>query len=361
MGNEKKMQNTRYFVLCTALAVASSLACACTQGAQKDAAGQMAAVAGDPAPQTTVATVGEQKITLQQLDEHVGAQLRDLDEQRFQARRQGLDQMINQQLVKVEATKGGISEEQYLKGEVDAKTTPPTDEQVKQFFAQNAAQLPPNSKLEDYRERIVTFMSRQAHSERAKDVFAELRKNAKVVVSLNPPPKPRFNVEAKGPSRGPETAKVTLIEFSDFECPFCSRARDTVDKVMAKYEGKVKLVFRQFPLSFHQHARKAAQATLCAHAQGKFWPMHDALFGDQAKLEVAQLKETANKLGLDKEKFATCLDKDETNKIIDEDMAAAEKAGVSGTPAFFINGILLSGAQPAEEFERVINQELGAS
>jgi protein-disulfide isomerase len=266
--------------------------------------------------------------------------------------------MINQQLVQAAAMKKGQSEEEFLRDEVDGKIAKPSDEAAKKFFEQNSAQLPPGAKFEDFKDRIIPFMTRQAHSDRAKDVFSELRKDTKVVISLAPPPKPRLKVEAKGPSKGPEDAKVTIVEFSDFECPFCSRAKQTVDKVTEKFEGKVKLVFRQFPLSFHSHARKAAEASLCANAQGKFWEYHDALFADQSKLEVAELKATAERLGLDKTKFDTCLDGEEQGKVIDADMAAAEQVGVSGTPAFFINGINLSGAQPAEEFERIINQEL---
>ena len=337
------------------------IACACTQAPSAPAATPQASASKDLPADTVVATVGDKKITLGALDEQASAQLRELDDQRYQIRRQSLDQMINQQLVKEQASKKGVTEEQYLKDEVDAKVPAPSKEQVKEFFAKNSSQLPPGAKLEEYQERIETFLKRQGHGERAKDVFNDLRKTANVVVTLTPPPKPRVQVEAKGPAKGPEAAKVTLVEFSDFECPFCSRARETVDKVMAKYDGKVKLVFRQFPLSFHPHARKAAEGALCANAQGKFWQFHDALFSDQTKLEPAQLKETATKLGLDKDKFAACLDSGEQGKVIETDMAAAEKVGVSGTPAFFINGVSLSGAQPMEEFERVIDQELAVN
>jgi protein-disulfide isomerase len=343
-----------------ALSAAFLFACACNK-APSGSAPASAGAGRDPAPDAVVATIGDKKITVAELDEHIGAQLRELDEQRYEVRRQGLDQMVNQKLVQAEAVKKGVSEEQFLKDAVDAKVPPPSDDKVKEFFEKNASQLPPGAKLEDFKDRIVSFMTRQAHGERAKEVFAELRKGQNVVVNLQPPPKPRMQVEAKGPSRGPEGAKVTLVEFSDFECPFCSRARETVEKVMAKYDGKVRLVFRQFPLSFHQHARKAAEGALCANAQGKFWPMHDALFGDQSKLDIASMKETAGKMGLDKDKFAACLDSGEQSKAVDEDMAAAEKVGVSGTPAFFINGVSLSGAQPLEEFERVIDQELAVN
>lgn len=341
-----------------ALSATFVFACACNKAQTNQPS---AAAAAKESPSTVVATVGDKKITLGELDEHVAPQMRDLDDQRFQVRKQGLDQMVNQQLVKAEAAKKNMSEEDYLKAEVDAKVTPPTDAAIQEFFKQNSAQLPPGAKIEEYKERIVAFMSRQGHSTRAKELFDELRKNNSVTVALAQPEKPRVQVEAKGPAKGPEGAKVTLVEFSDFECPFCSRARDVVDKVMAKYDGKVRLVFRQFPLNFHKNARKAAEGALCANEQGKFWQYHDALFSNQQKLDIPDLKETAGTLGMDKTKFAECLDSGKNAKTIDEDMAAAEKVGVSGTPAFFINGVSLSGAQPIEEFERVIDQELSKS
>ena len=166
---------------------------------------------------------------------------------------------------------------------------------------------------------------------------------------------------ADAPSRGPVDAPVTVQVFSDFECPFCARGRENVAKVMAKYEGKVRLVFRQFPLSFHAHAKKAGEAALCANAQDKFWAYHDALFTEQKKLSSDDLKATAKTLGLDEKAFATSLDSGAMEKALAADMAAGAKAGVTGTPAFFINGVMLSGAQGPEAFERIIDQELAGS
>jgi protein-disulfide isomerase len=333
---------------------ATLMACACTKGPANVAA----TAAADVDPKTIVATVDGLSITMGELDEHVGAQLRELDEQRYQTRSQGLEQLVSKQLVRGAAAKTKVSEEELLKLEVDGKVKEPSDAEVKEFFEKNAASLPPNSKLEEYRDKIVQFLSRKAHSTRAKDYFAELKQGSKVDILLAPPPKPRFNVEAKGPSRGPQDAKITLVEWSDFECPYCERGAQTIEQVMQRYPGKIRLVFRQFPLTFHAHARKAAEATLCANEQEKFWPMHDALFADQQKLAVADLKATAARLGLDKAKFDACLDGGEMNKVVEADMEAAEKVGVSGTPAFFVNGMMLSGAQKVEEFARLIDAEL---
>jgi protein-disulfide isomerase len=153
---------------------------------------------------------------------------------------------------------------------------------------------------------------------------------------------------------------VTLVEFSDFQCPYCGKAHDTVEQVMQAYAGKVRLVFRQFPLNFHQNAGKAAEAALCANEQGKFWEYHDVLFKNQQTLDIAQLKEHAKSVGLEGGSFGTCLDQGKYKKAVDDDLAAGQKVGVTGTPAFFVNGVQLSGAIPFEEFKRVIDQELAS-
>ena len=189
-------------------------------------------------------------------------------------------------------------------------------------------------------------------------MFDQLKKDNQVSIKLS---EPRQVVEAKGPARGPPSAPVTLVEFSDFQCPFCGKAHDTVEQVMQTYAGKVKLVFRHFPLDFHKNAEKAAEASMCANEQGKFWEYHDVLFKNQQTLEVPQLKDHAKDVGLDTASFSACLDSGKYKKAIDEDMAAGQRVGVTGTPAFFVNGVMINGAQPFDEFKKVIDQELGVN
>lgn len=346
----------------SALAVsllALGLGTACSNN-QKTAGGvsSAACVGGDLAPDTVVATIGDKKITLKEVDEGASDQLADLEKKKFEARRQKIEQLIIDQLVKAEATKAGMKEEEWFKSQVETGVTPPPDSEVQAFFEQNKSQMPPGSTFEAVKPQIIAFMTQNQTREKARKVFDDLKKNAKVVVLFK---EPRKQVEAKGPARGPDNAKVTIVEFSDFQCPFCSRAHDTVEEVMQAYAGKVKLVFRQFPLEFHADAPKAAEAALCANEQGKFWEFHTALFKNQSKLKEEDLKEHAKGLGLDAAKFETCLSSGKMAAVIKEDMAAGRKVGVSGTPAFFINGVMLSGAQPLEEFKRVIDAELGTN
>jgi protein-disulfide isomerase len=152
---------------------------------------------------------------------------------------------------------------------------------------------------------------------------------------------------------------VTIVVFADFECPYCSRAAETVEKVRRAYGDKVRLVFRHFPLSFHPKAPLAAQAGACADEQGRFWELHDALF-ESGELEPDALKAQASRLGLDGKQFDACLDSGRAAAIVERDQAAGAKLGVTGTPAFFINGVMLSGAQPEEAFHRIIDEELKA-
>jgi len=151
---------------------------------------------------------------------------------------------------------------------------------------------------------------------------------------------------------------VTIIEFSDFQCPFCFRAAPTVRQVLATYGDKIRLVYRHYPIPGHPQARPAAEASACAAEQGKFWEFHDRLFADQSKLSAADLKQDAAAIGLDAAKFDSCVTSGKYKADVDADIQAGEAAGVNGTPAFFVNGRLLSGAQPFESFKRVIDEEL---
>lgn len=170
---------------------------------------------------------------------------------------------------------------------------------------------------------------------------------------------PRVQVSAAdAPSKGPANAPVTIIEFSDFQCPFCSRGKATMDQVVSTYGDKVRLVFRNFPLSFHQNAEKAAEAAQCANEQGKFWEYHDILFANQGALAVENLKQYAVDLKLDTAKFNSCLDSGKYAAKIQTDISDGQAAGVRGTPAFYINGRSISGAQPFENFQKVIEEEL---
>lgn len=161
------------------------------------------------------------------------------------------------------------------------------------------------------------------------------------------------------PSLGSESAAVTLVEFSDFECPFCSRFATTLEEVKKTYGDRIRIVFRQFPLPIHANAQKAAEASLCARDQDRFWEMHDLLFAEQHQLQPEHLNEKAARLGLDAAEFARCLDSGKHEQRVHADLKAGTGVGVNGTPAIFVNGRPVpGGAAPYEAVAAFIEEEL---
>jgi protein-disulfide isomerase len=205
-------------------------------------------------------------------------------------------------------------------------------------------------------KQIQSRLPPQRQRERRAAWVRELRQRAAVKVLLEPL---RVAVDIAGhPIRGNPDAPVTIVEFSDFQCPFCSRARPTVNRVRETYGDRVRVIFRNFPLQMHAEAQKAGEAASCAGEQGKFWEMHDLLFANQSKLQVASLKEHAAALKLNAEAFNQCLDSGKHATDVQKDLEQGADYGVTGTPAFFINGRPLVGAQPFETFTQVIDDEL---
>ena len=266
---------------------------------------------------------------------------------------QALESLIDERLLADAAKKAGQTPTEWTDAQIKL-LGPVTDEEVKAFFDENRSRLPPDATLEAFAARIRSHLE----SQRPEKVTAELRKNAKVAVLMQPP---RVNVDATGPSKGPADAPVVLIEFSDYQCPFCKRAEPTVLEILAKYPNQVRLVYRHMPLDgLHPRARAAAIAAVCADQQGKFWQYHDLLFANQQALADADLEKYGTQVGLDPVAFKTCRQDPATETRVNTDATAARAAGLTGTPAFFVNGILVSGACPLDDFTRWIDQELAA-
>ncbi len=336
------------FRIVVAASASLLLACACAKDAKTGSATPQAA-AGTGGDQIVATWGNGKKLTMKEVDE---------SKEIFEARQKQIDSMVMNDLLEQEAKKTNQTVEEWFAAKVDQVVPPATDDDIAKVFASNQAQLPEGATLEKMKPQIKAYLDEQRRQQAMpmlQKMVAELRTQANVKILFHEPKK---QVEAIGPSRGPEGAKVTIVEFSDFQCPYCGRVHDTVEKVMESYPGKVRLVFRQFPLKFHEKAPLAAEAALCANEQGQFWQYHDVLFKNQQKLDEPDLKAHAASIGLDAAKFADCLSTGRMKKTLEADQAAGEKAGVNGTPAFFINGTPLSGAQPLEAFKEVIDQEL---
>ncbi len=350
--------------------IAFALAAACQSPAKTPPAEGATKAAAQPSsqpqldPKSAVAKWDGTTVTEGDLDDLIKGEQRRLEsehqEQLYKLRKAGLDSIVNRKLVEEKAKAAGLAPEELLRKELASQIQPPTDEEMKKVYDQAKAGGQPLPPFAQIKPEIERYLLQQKQQEAAKRYYEKLRAEAKVQVLLAPYKPARVEVAAVGPSRGPQSAPVTIVEFSDFQCPYCVKAEPTVKQVLATYGDKVRLVARDYPLPFHEKAEKAAEAARCAADQGKYWEMHDKLFANQQALDVPGLKKTAGDLKLDQAKFDKCLDSGEKAKEIAEDKKAGEAAGVNGTPAFFVNGMLLSGALPFDSFKEIIDSELQA-
>jgi protein-disulfide isomerase len=337
----------------TGLAVASLIAfAACSTAAQ-------------PIRQQTaddvVATVGGARITLAEVDARAltmpAANFGNLSlaHALYEARRAMLDEMIGNRLLDADAKTRGVDREALVQQEITAKVSEPTDANVADWYKANQQRVQ-GATLEQVAAPIRALLVQERTAAARRAYVDRLKASTAVTLMLEPP---RVSVSDAGrPSKGPASAPVQIIEFSDFECPFCFRANPTIAQVLSTYGDRVRLVYRHLPLPNHPNARPAAEAAACANEQGRFWEYHDQLFANQSKLSAADLKQHAAELKLDTAKFNACVDSRKFQKDVDADLDAAQLLGVSGTPHFFINGRALSGAQPLESFKQIIDEEL---
>jgi protein-disulfide isomerase len=334
------------------LALVATLGCSTTSAERQTSAGRADDV---------VATVGSVKITLDDVDKQALDQPVSnfgpvkLSQALYDARRAVLETLIGDDLIEQEAKARGLNRDALVQQEITAHATPPTDADVEQWYQANQARVQ-GASLDQVREPIRGFLTQQ-RAQAARDAYlAKLKAKTPVHIYLDPP---REKVaEADSPAKGPAGAPIEMIEFSDFQCPFCLRAHPTVQQILSTYGDRIRFVYRNYPLPGHPNARPAAEAAQCANEQGKFWPYHDRLFADAGRLTDADLKQAASDLGLDRTKFDACVASSKYKDRIDADIKAGEALGITGTPAFFINGRLVSGAQPLAVFKRVIDEEL---
>lgn len=297
-----------------------------------------------------LATVEGEAVTFDDLPSGTSHDLARLEnsyrQQRHQLLEAALDEAIAERMLAREAEARDATMAEIV-AEGTGRPAEPTDAEVEAWYEANRGRLQGRS-LDQLREQIRQFLRESRAEEAADDFDRRLREKYDVTVHLDPF-RVRFDNEGS-PATGPEDARVTLVEFSDFECPFCGRFFPTMERIEEEYGDRVKIVYRQFPIpSLHPNAFKAAEASLCAHEQGEFWAYHDLLFEEQERLAVRDLKEKAGRLGLDQSEFDRCLDTGRYVEQVQDDMAAGQAAGVSGTPALFVNGIPIPGGAVAYE------------
>ena len=309
--------------------------------------------AGEP-----LAEVDGVAITSEEVEKTLASQLSKLEEQIYNLKRQKVEALINEKLLAKEAAKRGVSVPALLDAEVTSKVGLVTEQEIEKFYQENKAQL--QGEETSLREQIRAHLQNQKLVAKREEFLKSLRSQAKVVVNLKPPPVLRAELSVDGaPSKGPAKAPVTIVEFSDFHCPFCRRVLPTLAQLESQYGEKIKLVFRDFPIdNLHPEASKAHEAARCANEQGKFWAYHDKLFASPSKSSPEIFKGFAKDLGLNATAFEVCLSSGKYQAAVKKDIEEGNRLGVTGTPAFFINGRIISGAQPLEAFARVIDDEL---
>jgi protein-disulfide isomerase len=254
-----------------------------------------------------------------------------------------------------------MSAEDYEAAELKARMKPVGEADVVTFYQSNINQMQGRS-LEVMAPAIRRYLQDQSSETARASLIADLRKSGPEVRVLFDAPRHTVEVTADDPSIGSASAPVTLVEFSDFQCPFCQRVAPTLKQVKQTYGDKVRIVWKDFPLTqIHPQAFKAGEAAHCAADQGKFWEYHDRLFANQQQLMPADLKKHATDLGLDSKAFDSCLDSSKYGERVRDGVAEGSRLGVNSTPMIYINGRALSGAQPYEVFASVIDEELSKS
>ena len=324
------------------------------------------ACSSSPAQQTAgadaAARVGDRTITLKELEDRWTAsapgEYAEAIQKVYDGRRAALDAIIADMVIGEAAKAKGMTADAYTQAEVARRARQITDRDVATFYQANSAQMQGRS-LEQMTPAITRFLQEQEDQAARLALVTELRKAGPAVRVLLDPPRAPIAVEGSDPVTGPTAAKVTIVEFSDFQCPYCQRAAPTLKQLRQTYGDKVRVVWKDFPLTqIHPQAFKASEAGHCAAEQGKFWEYHDKLFGSQQALQPEFLKQYAKEMGMDAAKFDACLDSSRYSERVRNSVASGAQLGVNSTPTLYVNGRRLEGAQPYEVLASVIDEEL---
>jgi protein-disulfide isomerase len=304
------------------------------------------------------AQIGTVTITDKELMTGIESDLYEAEKKIFDIKFNKLNSLIIEKLIKQDPKSKGLTSDQYFEKYIASKYKV-SDKEVSAFIKEKKipeAQINPQVK-----EKIVNYLSMQKKDSSVKDWIGEKTSKTGVEIFFEQPQRPTFDVKAgNAPFFGGANAKVTIVEYSDFQCPYCAEGSKILKKLKAKYGNKIKVAFKQFPLPFHSQAKRASVATLCINEQNTdlFWKMHDQLFSDQGKLSLPDLKSIAKGLGADSAKFDKCLDDNKYLAQVEKDIQEGKALGVKSTPTFYVNGQLVAGALPVEMFSEIIDQEL---
>lgn len=306
-----------------------------------------------------LATVNGGSITEQDVRKAAGLELSRLEEQIYELKKTQLDALIDKRLLEAEAGRRGVTLEALEAAEITSKVAPVSEPEIDAFVEANRARI--RGDVTQLRPQIREFLREQKLAARRAEVVGGLRTAAKVDVRLSAPALFRAEVDIdNAPIRGAADAPVTIVEYSDFHCPFCRRVQPTLTALLEKYPGQVRLVYKHLPLDgLHPQARRVSEAAWCAGQQDRFWQFHDAVYADTSSdASESTLNRYAAAAGLDAGKFAACLSSPEAKSAVQREVAQGEALGLNSTPGFFVNGREVRGAQPLEAFVAIIDEEL---
>lgn len=291
-------------------------------------------------PAAVIATVAGQPLKAETLLERLKPIIYRLKLEAYELSKQRAEQLVDDTLLLEEARRRQIGPEQIIRSEISDKVRNPTEEEVAKFYSDNKARI--SGDLNSVRNQVALYLQNESRRRLEKDLSARLRKNANIQWLITEPAQPIQNVSVDDdPVRGDANAPITIVEFTDFQCPACAAMHPVLEDVLKSYGNKVRFVVRDFPLNQHEHARKAAEAANAANAQGKFFEYITLLFKNQKALDVPSLKKYASELGLDRARFDAALDRGVFAAEVQKDVTDGEMYGVGSTPTIFVNGVQL--------------------
>lgn len=301
---------------------------------------------------SVVAEIAGRKVTVDELEDKEAGKLLQAKYKYYLAERDALEQLINDQLLEMQAKKEAVTRDELFKRHVSVNVQEPTEDQLRFYYEG----VQTDESYEAARSKIIETVH-QLRTKKAADAYlAELRGQYGVVVELN---QPSARVEVgNAPRLGSEKAPVQIVEFADYECPYCQKVNDDLIRLREQFGAQVSVVYKDFPLPMHPLAAKAAEAAHCAGAQGKFWEFHDSLFQTK-RLQMSDLRNQARDLKLDTTKFEQCLESGEQTGSVKKDAQEGQRLGLQGTPSFFVNGHFMSGAIGYVKLRDTVLQELG--
>jgi protein-disulfide isomerase len=292
-----------------------------------------------------VAKVGHTILTEDDLRKDMGMNLYQVENQLYMTKKNWVDQKAKTIIFGQAAKEAGISLPAWQAREIDGKITPPNQQEIDQwaprFGVQGSTVPPSDAQYKAMKEQATQYLSQQKRTQRENDLYQQLAQKSSIELFFTKPEAPHIDVTytKDSPVKGPKDAPVTIIEFTDFQCPWCKRSQDSVKATEQAYGNKIKFVDRMFPLtSIHPRAMPSAEAAYCAKEQGKYWEFREKLFASQT-MSDADFKQFAKEEGLNEKKFDACMNSHKYAAQVQSDMADGQRFGVQGTPTFFVNGI----------------------